>query len=259
MPPPTTTSDQVHAYRFGLRRLQSALVRRQAVPGADPLRAQHRATLAGVLIAVLALGVAAVWGLLDRPADWRTAGVVVAEGSGALYVVVHGPDRLVPVPNLASARLVLAGLAAAGGPAGDPAPVEVAESDLATAPRERGVGIVDAPPLPPAGTPVPPVWSVCDTGSPRPGAARPWEQPRVWTTVLAGALGARPAPGTRARPPAARPLRRHLAGARRRALPPRPARPGGGRGLRPRGPAAPPGEHQPAQHAQPRGRRSSRR
>ncbi|MDD7921033.1 type VII secretion protein EccB [Actinomycetospora callitridis] len=186
MPPPTTTSDQVHAYRFGLRRLQSALVRRQAVPGVDPLRAQHRATLAGVLIAVLALGVAAVWGLLDRPADWRTAGVVVAEGSGALYVVVHGPDRLVPVPNLASARLVLAGLAAAGGPAGNPEPVEVAESDLATAPRERGVGIVDAPPLPPAGAPVPPVWSVCDTGSPRPGAARPWEQPRVWTTVLAG-------------------------------------------------------------------------
>ncbi|WP_433033493.1 type VII secretion protein EccB [Actinomycetospora sp. CA-053990] len=36
MPPPTTTSDQVHAYRFGLRRLQSALVRRQAVPGVDP-------------------------------------------------------------------------------------------------------------------------------------------------------------------------------------------------------------------------------
>ncbi|MEJ2886212.1 type VII secretion protein EccB [Actinomycetospora aeridis] len=186
MPPPTTTSDQVHAYRFGLRRLQSALVRRQAVPAGDPLRAQHRATVAGALIAALALGVAAVWGLLDRPADWRSAGVVVAEGSGALYVVVHEPDRLVPVPNLASARLVLAALAAAGGTAGDPAPVEVADADLATAPRERGVGIPDAPPLPPAGAPVPPVWSVCDTGSPRPGAARPWEQPRVWTTVLAG-------------------------------------------------------------------------
>ena len=184
MPPPTTTSDQVHAYRFGLRRLQSALVRRQAVPGADPLRAQHRATLAGVLIAVLALGVAAVWGLLDRPADWRTAEVVVAQGSGALSVVVHEPDRLVPVPNLASARLVLAGLA--GGRVGDAQPVEVAESQLATAPRERGVGIVDAPALPPAGAPVPPVWSVCDTGSPQPGAARPWERPRVWTTVLAG-------------------------------------------------------------------------
>ncbi|GAA4870343.1 type VII secretion protein EccB [Actinomycetospora straminea] len=186
MPPPTTTSDQVHAYRFGLRRLQSALVRRQAVPGTDPLRSQNRATLAGVLVAALALAVAAVWGLLDRPADWRTAGIVVAEGSGALYVVVHEPDRLVPVPNLASARLVLAGLAAAGGPAGDPTPVEVSEADLATAPRERGVGIVDAPPLPPAGAPVPPLWSVCDTGSPQPGAARPWEQPRVWTTVLAG-------------------------------------------------------------------------
>ena len=150
MPPPTTTSDQVHAYRFGLRRLQSALVRRQAVPGTDPLRSQHRATVAGVLIAALALGVAAVWGLLDRPADWRSAGVVVAEGSGALYVVVPGPDRLVPVPNLASARLVLAGLAAAGGQAGSPEPVEVADADIATAPRERGVGIVDAPALPPA-------------------------------------------------------------------------------------------------------------
>jgi type VII secretion protein EccB len=185
MPAPTTTADQVHAHRFGLRRLQSALVGRQAVPGTDRVRSQHRATIAGVLIAALALGVATVWGLLDRPADWRTAGIVVTQGSGALSVVVHGPDRLVPVPNLASARLVLAGLAAGGAPAGGPVPVEVGDAELATAPRERGVGIVDAPPLPPAGARVPPVWSVCDTGSPQPGVAQPWEQPRVWTTVLA--------------------------------------------------------------------------
>jgi len=192
--PPTTTSDQVHAYRFALRRMQSALVRREAVPRADPLRAQGRAMIAGALLAALALGVATLVGLLDRPVDWRSAGIVLAEGSGALYVVVHGPDRLVPVPNLASARLVRSALATAAAPdrAGDP--LEVADAALADAPREQGVGIVDAPALPPPGTPVPPVWTVCDTGTPVATDAQPWARPRLRTTVLAGDV----APG---RPP----------------------------------------------------------
>lgn len=189
--PPTATSDQVHAYRFALRRMQSALVRREAVPRTDPLRSQSRAMIAGALLAALALGVAALVGLLDHPTDWRTASVVVAEGSGALYVVVHAPDRLVPVPNLVSARLVAGALVAGGAPGaqGPPAdgPTEVADAELAGAPRERGVGIVDAPPLPPAETPVPPVWSVCDTGTPTGGAAQPWARPAIRTTVTAGA------------------------------------------------------------------------
>ncbi len=189
--PTTTTSDQVHAYRFALRRMQAALVRREAVPRTDPLRAQSRATIAGALLAALALGVAAVVGLLDRPTDWRSAGIVLAEGSGALYVVLHEPDRLVPVPNLASARLVRSALAVAGAPgagqAGGPGePVTVADAELAGAPRERGAGIVDAPALPPAGSPVPPVWTVCDTGTPIASDPEPWARPRIRTTVLAG-------------------------------------------------------------------------
>lgn len=194
--PTTTTSDQVHAYRFALRRMQSALVRREAVPRADPLRAQGRATIAGALLGALALGVAAVVGLIDRPADWRSAGIVLAQGSGALYVVLHEPDRLVPVPNLASARLVAGALAEAGAPgagtalsgsagAGSSEPVEVADTELADVPRERGVGIVDAPVLPPPGIAVPPVWAVCDTGTPVAGDAQPWARPRIRTTVLA--------------------------------------------------------------------------
>jgi hypothetical protein len=51
---PTTTS-QVQAYRFGLRRMESALVRRDAVMLHEPMRHQLRATVVGLLVAVLLL------------------------------------------------------------------------------------------------------------------------------------------------------------------------------------------------------------
>jgi hypothetical protein len=51
---PTTTS-QVQAYRFVLRRMESALVRKDAVMVHEPMRHHLRATVVGVLLAVLAL------------------------------------------------------------------------------------------------------------------------------------------------------------------------------------------------------------
>lgn len=193
-PTTPTTADQVAAYRFALRRMQSALVRRETVPGgaggADPLRAHARAALVGVVLAALALGGVAVLGLLDRPTDWTKAAVVVGADSGALAVVLHRPDRLLPVPNLASARLVLAAGATGGtGATGSTSaadPVEIPDATLGAAPRQTPVGIPDAPALPPPGVPAPAVWSVCDTGSPASGAGEAWVQPSVWTTVLTG-------------------------------------------------------------------------
>lgn len=186
MPPPS--SGELTGHRFALRRAASALVTRDAVPSQDPLRSHHRATVAGAVLAVLALGAAAVWGLVDRPRDWRAESVVAGARSGALYVVAHHPDRLVPVPNVASARLVTAALPGTAGPGTGAAgaPVEVDDAVLAAAPRTRPVGIADAPALPAAGAPVPPVWSVCDVAVGDPSSPQPWSRPRVTTTVLAG-------------------------------------------------------------------------
>lgn len=187
-PSAPATPGQVQAHRFSLRRLQSALVRRESVPGGhggDPLRTQSRAQVAGILLAVLVLGGFAVWGLVKRPADWRAAALVVGADSGAVYVVV-GRERLLPVPNIASARLLLAGTRAGGAA---PEPVEIPEARLAGVPRLPPVGIPDAPALPPADAAVPAVWSVCDSGSPDPApppGTSVWARPRVWSTVVAG-------------------------------------------------------------------------
>ncbi|MEJ2867040.1 type VII secretion protein EccB [Actinomycetospora sp. OC33-EN08] len=187
------TAGQVVAARFSARRLASALVRRDPTPIVDPLRSHTRATIAGVLLAALGLGAAAVVGAVDRPADWRSSAIVVGERTGALAVVTRGdPPALIGVPNLASARLAAA--AVAGGPV--PAdPVEIADDVLAAAPRARPVGIVDAPVPPPADLPGPASWSVCDTTTPDPvlGGARP----RTTTTVIGAARppGRPPAPG----------------------------------------------------------------
>ncbi len=178
------TAGQVVAQRFTARRVASALVRRDPAPRVDPLRSHTRATIAGVLLAALALGAAAVVGVVDRPADWRGASIVVGERSGALAVVAHGPDRLIGVPNLASARLVAAALAGAPAPAD---PVDVADATLDTAPRARPVGIVDAPALPPPDQPGPAVWSVCDTTSPDAVPRLGWTRPHTTTTVAGAA------------------------------------------------------------------------
>lgn len=185
------TAGQVVAQRFTARRVASALVRRDPSPRVDPLRSHTRATVAGGFVAALALGAAAVLGAVDRPVDWRKAPIVVAERSGALAVVTHDPeDALIAVPNLASARLAAAAIAGAPAPAD---PVEVDDSVLATAPRARPVGIVDAPALPPADQAGPAVWSVCDTTGPGTGRARP----HTTTTVVgsAAAPGRPLAPG----------------------------------------------------------------
>jgi type VII secretion protein EccB len=179
------TAGQVVAQRFTTRRVASALVRRDPAPRVDPLRGHTRATVAGGFVAALALGAAAVLGVVDRPTDWRQASIVVAEHSGALAVVTHDPDdALIGVPNLASARLAAAALAGSPAPSD---PVEIADSTLDAAPRARPVGIVDAPALPQADQPGPAVWSVCDTTAPDPAPGVAWTRPRTTTTVAGAA------------------------------------------------------------------------
>jgi type VII secretion protein EccB len=166
------TRDQADAYRFGLRRLESALVRGDAVPLHEQLRSQRRAALTGVVLGVLAVAAVAVYALLVPAPDWRSRSVVLASGSGGVYVVADG-SRLVPVANLAAARLVLAALRAGGASTADPAtavPVAIADAALADAPRTAAADVAGAAGVRLDGAVVPAAWAVCDEageGDPR--------------------------------------------------------------------------------------------
>ena len=50
-----TTKSQVQAYRFVLRRMEHALVRKDAVMLHDPMRTQARATAVGIILGILGL------------------------------------------------------------------------------------------------------------------------------------------------------------------------------------------------------------
>ena len=65
---PTTTS-QVQAYRFVLRRMESALVRRDAVMLHEPMRHHLRATAVGLILAVLGLAAFFVLGRLHPTSE----------------------------------------------------------------------------------------------------------------------------------------------------------------------------------------------
>ncbi|MCD2194980.1 type VII secretion protein EccB [Actinomycetospora endophytica] len=191
--PPTPS--RVHAQRVVTRRLESALVGRDphADPsGADPGRTRRRALVVGAALGVLALGVAAVVGLVRGDTDWRAAVIVRGTPSGTLLVVAHGPDRLVPTTDLASARLLAAGVdpARADPSSGDGAvdPMPVRDDALVAAPRTAPAGLAGAPSeLPDTGTPpVADAWAVCDAVRDAAGpAADPAALQRA-TAVLGG-------------------------------------------------------------------------
>ena len=189
MPSEPPSATQVQAHRFAVRRLESALVGRDPTPRHDPGRRQNRALLVGAVLAVLALVGFAVVGLVRGDEGWRDESVVRGEPSGALYAVAHGPDRLVPALNLASARLLAgaAGNAEVGGP-----PVPVRDDALAEAPRTAPAGIPGAPSvLPDPGAPAPDAWAICDRATLDPSVPDPAADPAITTVALGGV----PAPG----------------------------------------------------------------
>ncbi|CAM2823465.1 type VII secretion protein EccB [Prescottella defluvii] len=148
-----TTRWQVSGYRFLVRRMEHALVRRDVRMLHDPMRSQSRALAVGVVVACLGLAACAALALI-RPQDKiGDASIVVGKSSGAMFVVMNG--TLHPVLNLASARLVI----------GDAArPVMVKESEIDTRPRGALVGIPGAPSALPAGSGADGrPWTVCDT------------------------------------------------------------------------------------------------
>ncbi|HEX6345458.1 type VII secretion protein EccB [Umezawaea sp.] len=203
-----TTKSQVQAYRFVLRRMQSALVRRDAVMLHDPMRNHSRATLVGVVLAAVGMIGFLIWGLFspDPKLDDQTQ-IVMSKESGQIYVVRQAPQKqLIPVFNLASARLLLLGESnpdkgqmgqGGGDAAATPASVAggelkiVSEKALAKYPKGRLTGIVDAPDMLPGSTDqrIGAEWSVCDQTTLDRSQNDPEANTKFTTTVLAGISG----------------------------------------------------------------------
>ncbi|HEX9337841.1 MAG TPA: type VII secretion protein EccB, partial [Pseudonocardiaceae bacterium] len=170
MPSTPTTKSQVQAYRFVLRRMESALVRKDPVMLHDPMRYHKRATIVGAIIGVVGLVVFVLIGVLNPAPPVPPNGIVIAQPSGTMYVVSQNPHELIPVFNLASARLLLAAASTnqqsgTGGNATAPAvvnPVVVSDSQLSSMPMGRMTGIQDAPTRLPNAGQKPIDWAVCD-------------------------------------------------------------------------------------------------
>ncbi len=172
-----TTRAQVSGYRFLLRRMDHVLVRRDGRMISDPMAAQARSLICGIVIALVLVGGSGVLALLRPQGAIGDARIVLARESGALFVRVD--DVLHPVTDLASARLV-AGEAQV--------PVVVKDRRIAGYPRGPRVGISGAPQqiLGPERAwtgGAPEAWSVCDETRLAP-ADRPGARDEITTTVL---------------------------------------------------------------------------
>jgi hypothetical protein len=213
------TRMQLDAYRFSQRRLESALARRDPVLLHEELRGQRRVVLAGLALAMLALvGVYGYAKVANKPA-WERQSIIAAKQSGRMFVVIHKPDRLVPVSNMVAARLVLAAAARSAGrsaPSGALEPTVLDDAVLDRAPRTPAVAVAgaDGVRLPAGDAPVPVgAWAVCDVplaggepagesatagGVPRgageSASARPDGRPTLQTLVVVGAVSSPPLP-----------------------------------------------------------------
>jgi type VII secretion protein EccB len=159
--------DQLHSYQYSQQRVVAALVSHDPDPHRSPLRRAGSAALISLVVACLALGGAAVYGLLKgrSSVNPRNEAVVFLEkGSGARFVYLKSDDRMHPVLNYSSALLIANGT--------EPTMVEASSQSLAKVPLGDPLGIPDAPDSLPAAKNglVERVWTVCsrtpaDSGS----------------------------------------------------------------------------------------------
>ncbi|MGC4960232.1 type VII secretion protein EccB [Gordonia sp. DT218] len=150
-----TTKAQVNGYRFLLRRLEHALVRRDVRMLHDPMRSQLQALLVGTVLGLLVLGGCGVWGLVKPQGSVGDAKIVVSKDSGGNYVLID--DTMHPVLNLASARLITGS---------SESPKSVSDGKLASYRRGPLLGIPGAPAaLQSSAHGGQSFWTVCDTAT----------------------------------------------------------------------------------------------
>jgi hypothetical protein len=87
-----TTKAQVQAYRFVLRRMESALVRKDAVMLHEPMRHHLRAMAVGLILALLGVAAFFVVGRLHPTSDADALEIVIGNPSETIFVVADHPD-----------------------------------------------------------------------------------------------------------------------------------------------------------------------
>ncbi len=182
MPGESPTKWQAQAYRFGVRRLESAVSSGDALLRGDPVRRRlNIALIISIVLSALILGGFAVYGFVRPEPSIGSAQVVVDTDTGGSFVARNG--TLYPAMNFASAML-----AAGRGQSGDKAPSVASVNDDAVAKQPRGplLGIPGAPNvLPKSGSLVDPHWTVCDRIS-TDSSLPPGSAPTVKTTAILG-------------------------------------------------------------------------
>ncbi|MGK5679802.1 type VII secretion protein EccB [Actinoplanes sp. URMC 104] len=149
--------DQLHSYQYSLQRVVAALVTHDPDPSRSPLRRAGMTALVSLLIASIAVGAAAIYGILtgNSSVNPRDTGVVFQEkGTGARFVYLESDARLHPVLNFASGLLLTSGQ--------EPSLKSVSSQKLASVPLGAPLGIPDAPDsLPGKNSLLTERWSVC--------------------------------------------------------------------------------------------------
>ncbi|MEU7632232.1 type VII secretion protein EccB [Nocardia sp. NPDC049220] len=154
------TKHQISGWRFLLRRIEHALVRRDASMIDDPQRGRSTALSIGIALACVIIAGAAVLAFFKPAKKVADSKIVAEKDSGALFVRLN--NRLFPALNLTSARLIV------GSPDN---PVQVSRDELSKYPRGPWVGIPGAPGSIVDTGDTDSSWTVCDTA--RTGAAAP--------------------------------------------------------------------------------------
>ncbi|ASW53233.1 type VII secretion protein EccB [Plantactinospora sp. KBS50] len=173
--------DQLHSYQFVVQRMVAALVVRETDPARSPFRRSASAALAGLLVAGIGLGVAALYGVATGGADQYRDGtaVIVERETGARYV--YRGERLHPVLNYASALLIVG--------SAEPRTVLVSRRSIRDVPRGTPLGLAGAPDsLPGADRLTGQGWAVCSAAADATGAA-PASVVRVGRPPLGRPLG----------------------------------------------------------------------
>jgi type VII secretion protein EccB len=157
VPAAPSTQVQVQAYRFGLRRLDSALQNGDPLPPVDPNRRLRVGLFVGLGLVVVLVLASVTWGLVRPQRTIGAAAIVRDRDSGAIYVVRD--RRLYPALNLTSALL-------AAGSASGRVPVKTVDAAVLRG-HGRGplIGIPGAPDSVVSRADLLPArWSACDVG-----------------------------------------------------------------------------------------------
>lgn len=167
-----TTKVQVSGWRFLLRRVEHAIVRRDTRMFDDPLQFYSRSVGLGIVIAVIVLIGAGLMAYFKPQGKLGATTLLTDRSTNELYVVLSG--QLHPVYNLTSARLAL------GSPA---SPAAVKSSELSKLHKGHTIGIPGAPYATPVSGDTSSIWTLCDTVT-RPESISPAVQSAILGTPL---------------------------------------------------------------------------